>query len=297
MHRSKRLGLAIPAVAGLIAGGLATSAAAAPHHASTQRVTIGATYKAVIKNGKLTLTGPKTVPAGLVNVSLHSATAESTLGVLSFKSGYSWADFMQDRKATNQTDKNGQPTKSALRHYRNLIRHTFGYGGFDVTAKKTSHGTLLFNRAGSVYIYNDSGNLPKQIHKITVVGTTPLTSVPKSGPTVTMSEQARFGGARNLPASGTITVKNTSNDLLHLDFMQHVKKGTTRQEVINGIENNDFSFGRPGSAGADVLSAGRSQTITYRLPAGTYAEICFMPDPKTGMPHFAMGMVRIVHLG
>jgi hypothetical protein len=32
------------------------------------------------------------------------------------------------------------------------------------------------------------------------------------------------------------------------------------------------------------------------LPAGDYAEMCFFPDLKTGMPHAMMGMVRIVHL-
>jgi len=46
----------------------------------------------------------------------------------------------------------------------------------------------------------------------------------------------------------------------------------------------------------DVLSPGQSQTLTYTLPKGTYAEMCFFPDLKTGMPHAAMGMVRIVHL-
>jgi hypothetical protein len=32
------------------------------------------------------------------------------------------------------------------------------------------------------------------------------------------------------------------------------------------------------------------------LPPGTYAVMCFFPDPKTGDPHAFMGMVRIVHL-
>ena len=37
-------------------------------------------------------------------------------------------------------------------------------------------------------------------------------------------------------------------------------------------------------------------TVTYHLTKGEYVLLCFMPDPKTGMPHAFMGMIGIVHL-
>jgi hypothetical protein len=32
------------------------------------------------------------------------------------------------------------------------------------------------------------------------------------------------------------------------------------------------------------------------LPKGEYVEVCFFPDPKTGMPHAYMGMIGTVTL-
>lgn len=300
MRSRTRIALAVPALAGLVAGGVATAAVATPHAAQAPHAhhfATTATFKAVIKNKKLTLSGPTTVHAGLVNASLHSVDREYELGVLSFKSGYSIKQFKADLKAFETSYGKNGPSKAGLRHYRHLINHTFGYGGFDVTAKKTESGTMLFNRPGAVYIFNDSGNLPSQVHKITVVGHTSRTSVPATHAVVRAQENRRFGGSSTLPAAGTITVKNTATTLPHFLALQHVKTGATRKQIIQALQNNDPSLFRNGSAGTDVLTAGRSMRLTYKLPKGTYAEMCFMPDPKTGMPHALMGMVRIVKVG
>src|SRR5579875_3870065 len=123
LHRNVRFAVAATAAAGLVTGGIASSAVAGPHASHAQRTSVVASYRAGIVYGKLKLTGPSRIPAGLVSVSLHSVNNESELGTLSFKRGYSWQDFIRDRKGTNETDKNGQPTKAALRHYRNLVRH------------------------------------------------------------------------------------------------------------------------------------------------------------------------------
>jgi hypothetical protein len=100
-----------------------------------------------------------------------------------------------------------------------------------------------------------------------------------------------------LPAKGTITFSNTATNSPHFLVLQHVKEGTTRQQVIKALNSN----GAPGfilkeSLGTDVVSPGHSQTLTYTLPAGEYVEMCFFPDLQTGMPHALMGMVRVVHL-
>jgi hypothetical protein len=110
----------------------------------------------------------------------------------------------------------------------------------------------------------------------------------------------RFAGSRNLPAKGTITFKNASINSPHFLALQHVKKGTTRREIIKAFNSGPGSGGPnpflDGSVGTDVVGPGQSQTLTYSLPAGTYVEACFFPDLQTGMPHAMMGMVRIVHL-
>jgi hypothetical protein len=42
--------------------------------------------------------------------------------------------------------------------------------------------------------------------------------------------------------------------------------------------------------GPNVVAPGHSQTTIQNLSSGNYLVLCFVPDPKTHMPHFAMGM-------
>lgn len=42
--------------------------------------------------------------------------------------------------------------------------------------------------------------------------------------------------------------------------------------------------------GPNAIQPGHTQTTFENLTAGTYLLLCFVPDPKTGMPHYAMGM-------
>ena len=103
----------------------------------------------------------------------------------------------------------------------------------------------------------------------------------------------------NLPAKGTIEFYNKATNSPHFLFLMHVKKGTTRKTMIKALQSGPGqgpNIFRNGSLGTDVIFTGHSQTLTYDLPAGDYAEVCFFPDLKTGMPHAFMGMVRIVHL-
>jgi hypothetical protein len=42
--------------------------------------------------------------------------------------------------------------------------------------------------------------------------------------------------------------------------------------------------------GPNVVAPGETQTTIQNLDRGNYLVLCFVPDPTTGMPHFAMGM-------
>jgi hypothetical protein len=43
-------------------------------------------------------------------------------------------------------------------------------------------------------------------------------------------------------------------------------------------------------AGFAPVSPGFSGWTMFDLPAGNYGAICFVPDVKTGAPHFVLGM-------
>jgi hypothetical protein len=45
--------------------------------------------------------------------------------------------------------------------------------------------------------------------------------------------------------------------------------------------------------GVGVTSPGRSVWTTFDLRPGTYAAVCFVPDPVSGTPHLMMGMTEL----
>jgi hypothetical protein len=115
--------------------------------------------------------------------------------------------------------------------------------------------------------------------------------------TVIAQTNRRFTGSATLPARGTIRFINKSTESPHFLVLQHVKEGTTRKQVRQGLESDQQpDWVLPGSAETDVVSHNQRMTMRLHLPAGEYVEMCFFPDPIEGTPHALMGMIRIVHL-
>jgi hypothetical protein len=274
-------------------------AAGAGAYAAPQAPTTTPTLKATIANGKMTVVGNTSFPAGRLDVSLTAVDKESEVSILTLHQGYTFQDFRSDLKAFfSSYNKQGQPSKAGLQHLRHVIKNVTAYGGLDVLKGKTGNATLLIPKsAGETIIDNDSGNLPTQKTDLTVGAASGPQTLPKTDARIVAKTDKRFGGATTLPAQGTITYKNLSTESPHFLFMQHVKEGTTRKQVIAGLQSNGKpSYVRAGAMGTDVLTTTQAQTLQTNLPAGEYALICFFPDPQTGQPHAFMGMVRIVHL-
>jgi hypothetical protein len=249
------------------------------------------------KDSPVNLVGPHRFSAGRVDVTLVAGSGEQAFLVLRLHKGYTMADFRRDFGTFGQAQQH--PTPAALKALRRLVKHTTFCGGLDSgTGHKTVTGSIVFPKADTYYVFNDNGGpnpnvAPVKLHVSARAGSRPT---PAFSAVVKATTSKRFRGSTHLPASGTIEFKNDAKDSPHLLFLQHVKKGTTRKQVIKALQSSGPGPMRPGAVGIDVLSPGRSATITYTLPAGDYAELCFFPDLKTGMPHAFMGMVRIVHL-
>lgn len=298
-YRNVRFSVAAAAAIALVGGGFASAALAAPHHAKVAHVSTP-TIKAVFHGQRLVLEGPTTVPAGAVKITLSSTHGDHQLAIVSFKRTYSLKKFEADAAAFGRSfNQQGQPSQEGLRHLRNAIRHTFAYGGFEANSQPKLHesGMVELNRPGTVYLANDAGGAFSSVRKITVTKSATPTALPKTATRVVATTQRRFSGSKTLPAKGTITFTNKSTESPHFLILQHVKEGTTRKQVIKALQSNTPpSFARPGEESTDFLTYGRSQTLNTNLPRGEYAELCFFPDPQTGMPHALMGMVGIVHL-
>jgi hypothetical protein len=117
--------------------------------------------------------------------------------------------------------------------------------------------------------------------------------------TVQMTTSDRFVAPRNWAHRGTVTVANVS-DTIHFMNLVPVKAGTTDKQIQKYFDSGvqappPFALQGP-SGGSDVQSPGTSLQLTYNLPAGTYALLCFVADDMTGMPHAVMGMHKVVVL-
>lgn len=114
---------------------------------------------------------------------------------------------------------------------------------------------------------------------------------------VSMTSADRFVVHGALPARGTVALYNVS-DTIHFMQLLPIKPGTTDAQIQAFIDTGSqaqppFALNGP-RVSTDVLSPGQSLLFSYQLPKGTYVLACFVADSMTGMPHFVMGMHKVV---
>lgn len=142
------------------------------------------------------------------------------------------------------------------------------------------------------------------VARLDVVGHIHPSQLPKISATIDMTSADRFRTtSTELTANGRFLVRNTA-DTIHFVSFQPVAAGTTDRQVNQAIANNtlDQLFTLPPGddrigVESDVLSPGRQQVFSSdSLAPGTYDLECFIADDVTGVPHFFMGMHKIVHI-
>jgi hypothetical protein len=290
-------GLAAVALVGAGAG----AAFSAPHLAPHARSAVAHTphLKVTISKKKSTVKGPTTFAAGRVALTLKAVGKEEESSIVQLSKRVTFKSIRADVGTFFQADGSGpggSTPKSALKLWRHVLKNVTFYGGLDAVAGQTERATVMLRKPGTYLLIKDTG-LPTRLETLTVTGPAVKRAAPNSSATVTALTQRRFGGATTLPHRGTITFKNRSTESPHFLTLIHVKEGTTVKQVLEALESNGQpTFFRRGQAATDPVSEGQSMTLSYNVPKGEYIEICFFPDPETGMPHAFMGMERVVHL-
>ena len=78
-----------------------------------------------------------------------------------------------------------------------------------------------------------------------------------------------------------------------------MKSSTTNADVAKFIKsgaNGNPSFALKASEQTSAMSGGHQQLVHLNLPKGKYLLLCFMPDYFDNMPHFMMGMWKLVNV-
>lgn len=142
----------------------------------------------------------------------------------------------------------------------------------------------------------DPTRAPRKL--LTIAGAPYQSQLPRISSTISMTSADKFEVTSTNLGSGNYLIRNVS-DTLHFAVFQPVKPGTTDADVTRAA-NGEASAPDPtlpGKVGvnSDVLSPGRNEIFdSALLTPGTYDLECFIADDHTGMPHFSMGMHKIV---
>lgn len=113
--------------------------------------------------------------------------------------------------------------------------------------------------------------------------------------TITTTDFAFAAPDTIAPGMTTITLTNAGAQPHHI-IMARLDEGKTVDDLVADFNANPTSvpvYATWHGANSTVMP-GSSSTTTINLPAGTYALLCFVPDPADGAPHFAKGMARTI---
>jgi hypothetical protein len=275
------------AVAAGIAAAMTTAvlgvlAATAPIAASAATAP---TAIAVTMSGKALTLSTTSVPAGAVVFNVKSVKGDHALQIIQLHSGYSKTQAKKDINAAFGGN------KAAIKRIDTKITWL---GGVDAPAGHPGTvGVVL--KPGSYLAVDQNGNA---VAPFDVVSTTAdyRTLYPSSSLT---TKGNQFHTHTSLALSHDGWMKYHNNAEPHFIVLQHVKQSTTNKDVqdyiASGSQKNP-SWGLAQSADAGVISPGQTEVWHYKLPAGKYLIACFWPSIDTGMPHFAMGMWKLVEL-
>ncbi len=157
-------------------------------------------------------------------------------------------------------------------------------------------GEFAVRLAASKLVLLDQNS--RAVTRLKVFGTVrPRPQVPASSGITTFSYG--FGSSMPpLPHTGWTRVSNRS-DQPHFVILQRVADRTTNRMVRRLIKSGTHRnppWILKANTDVGVISPKVSVTFHYNLPTGKYLLACFWPDDESGMPHFNMGMWKLITL-
>jgi hypothetical protein len=278
--------VAVLSTALLSTASASTAGAAAAHSAQAASAAHVPTVVVHMSDSAIHLSVGHRLHAGRVLFRVKTRHGGHDLQLARLHSGYTLSEAERDfGKAFNKGD---------IAAIRRLDHNITFLGG--ASTRPGQPGAFSVNlHAARLLVFDQDSNA---MTRLRVFGT------PQPRPIVAASSQVTtftygFGVSRpTIPRSGWTRVRNSS-DQPHFVVFQHVKNRTTHRTVAKFIRSGAHgnpSWALKANASVGVLSPNRAEVFRYHLPAGKYLMACFWPDDDTGMPHFFMGMWRLIRL-
>jgi plastocyanin len=131
------------------------------------------------------------------------------------------------------------------------------------------------------------------VGQLEVTGTSAGGALPAGDAEVMLKDFAYDGLTTLTPGAHTVAVTNDGPQP-HEATLVKLNEGTTAEQVIQFFTSSEPPSGPPpwtSAGGIAAIATDTSATIEVNVEAGEYAFICLVPDPASGKPHTALGMV------
>jgi plastocyanin len=129
--------------------------------------------------------------------------------------------------------------------------------------------------------------------QLAVTGAAADTPLPGGDAEVTLKDFAFAGPTTLTPGQHAVTVTNDGPQP-HEATLVKLNEGVTVEQVVQAFTSTEPSSGPPpwtSAGGTAGIASGTTASMDIDVEAGEYAFICFVPDPASGAPHAALGMV------
>jgi len=276
------IGAAAAAISGTGIGLAVTDAIAASAPLPTVTVRMSDNAITLSGTGVTKANGVYSLRAGRIHFHVVSVKGDHVLNVAHLNKGYTEQQASQDFQSFGNT-------KQATQNIYNGI--TFRGGPEAQDPKHPGDGVISLSAA--TYNFNDFNGQAQQ--QVNVTGKAPSQSQQSVSGTVTAYVYG-WVTSRHLPANGWVKFQNNS-DQPHVISLQQVKSSTTNADVAKFIKsgaNGNPPFALKANTSTSAMSGGHQQLVHLNLPKGKYLLLCFMPDYFDNMPHFLMGMWKLV---
>jgi hypothetical protein len=271
------LGLALPTAASVYA----QSATPAPDLSGYQELTV------TIADDAITASASEVSPGYLLLTVVNKSATEATAGLLTMP------DLTADKLAALAATPTPDDEIPAV-----ILQSTVAGGPQDAKTGETSQAIVKVTPGGWA-IFPDTNQAPLflTVKDGPAVGSEPIASASVQETEFTfkgldagIKSGKQFWKVENIGAQPHMLVLGKLPDSTTLDqVMALINSEASGTPVAGGLQESEITdFG-----GVLLQSAGQTVWPLLDLAAGTYVAVCWVPDPRNGMPHAMEGMTVV----